>query len=73
MGLTLLASRESLYLKTWWEPLIGRRKAKLRIIIYKIYHYMVPHFLPNIIPKLHTINQCMLPDNHKTIVFQNIG
>ena len=35
-GLTLLASRESLYFETGWE-------------------------------------QCMLPDNDKTIVFKNIG
>ena len=47
-GLTLLALRESLYFETGWEPLIDRRKAKLRTIMYN----MVPDYLHNIIPKI---------------------
>ena len=35
---------------------------------------MVPDYLHNIIPKIiDTMDQLYVPDNHKTIVFQNIG
>ena len=51
-GLTSLASRDSLYFKTGWEPLIVRRRTKLKTIMYKIYHNMVPDYLQNILPSI---------------------
>ena len=51
-GLTSLASRDSLYFETGWEPLIVRRRTKLKTIMYKIYHNMVPDYLQNILPSI---------------------
>ena len=51
-GLTSLASRDSLYFETGWEPLIVRRRVKLKTIMYKIYHNLVPDYLQNILPSI---------------------
>lgn len=49
-GLPILASTESLYTETGWEPLVSRRnKAKL-ITMFKIHTNQVPEYLSNIIP-----------------------
>ena len=41
-GLTSLASRDSLYFETGWEPLLARRKFKLKTIMYKTYNNLEP-------------------------------
>ena len=41
--------------------------------MYKIYRNMVSDYLNYIIPKIRYDGSMYVPDNHKTIVFQNIG
>ena len=67
-GLTLLASRDSLYFEIVWEPLADRRRTKIRSIMYIIHYNMVPEYLQIIMPK----NQYMLPDNLKIITFPKV-
>lgn len=35
-----------------WNPLIDRQRAKLKSIIYKIYHNMFPVYLKSILPNI---------------------
>jgi hypothetical protein len=49
-GLTLLASRESLYLETGWEPLNHRRKLTRLKTLYKVDKQLTPKYLQNIFP-----------------------
>jgi hypothetical protein len=44
-GLTLLASRESLYLETGWEPLNHRRKLTRLKTMYKVDKQLTPNYL----------------------------
>ena len=49
-GLSVLASRNSLYIETGWEPLVIRRdKAKL-LTMFKIHNNLAPDYLKNIVP-----------------------
>ena len=49
-GLTLLASRESLYLETGWEPLNQRRKLTRLKTMYKVDKQLTPNYLRDIFP-----------------------
>ena len=51
-GLTLLASIDSLYFETGWEPLADRRRTNIRSVMYKIHYNMVPEYLQNIMPNI---------------------
>lgn len=51
-GLTIFASRESLYFETGWEPLNARRKIQRLNIMYKIHNNLVPEYLFDIVPDM---------------------
>ena len=44
-GLSILASKESLYFETGWEPLNERRRKAKLITMYKMHHNTVPQYL----------------------------
>lgn len=46
----MLSARDSLYYETGWETIADRRNEKLRTLVYKIYHNMVPSYLTDIFP-----------------------
>jgi hypothetical protein len=49
-GLTLLASMESLYLETGWEPLNHRKKLTRLKTMYKVDKQLTPNYLRDIFP-----------------------
>ena len=49
-GLTVISSRESLYLETGWEPLINRRQRSKLVTMFKIYNNFTPSYLNDIMP-----------------------
>lgn len=60
-GLTKLASWDSLYYKTGLETFADGRNEKLRTLVYKIYHNMVPSYLTDIFS-----NNRLLDSNYVT-------
>ena len=48
----MIASRDSLYFETGWEPLSDRRKIQRLKIMYKIHNDLVPDYLSEIIPDM---------------------
>ena len=51
-GLTLLASRESLYFETGWEPLHIRRKTARLKTLCKVNRSLAPDYLSDIFPSI---------------------
>ena len=49
-GLTVLASKESLYFETGWEPLSTRRQNCQLLTVFKIHNNLAPNYLIDIFP-----------------------
>ena len=50
-GLTIISSKESLYVETGWEPLINRRKKSKLITMFKINNNLSPTYLSDLLPR----------------------
>ena len=54
-GLSVIASRNSLYLETGWEPLITRRDRLKLSTMFKIHNNLVPSYLKDITPGIRNV------------------
>lgn len=54
-GLSVIASRNSLYLETGWEPLIKRRDRFKLSTMFKIHNNLVPSYLKDITPGIRNV------------------